>query len=66
MLRDEPSIVVDARMISSSGIGTYLRNVLPRVIAARPRWRFVLLGDRERLASADLPSLVNRRPEVYR
>ena len=59
MLRDEPSIVVDARMISSSGIGTYLRNVLPRVIAARPRWRFVLLGDRERLASADLPSLGN-------
>ena len=50
----EPLVVVDARMISASGIGTYLRNALPRLIAGRPRWRFVLLGDRERLASANL------------
>ena len=49
---DAPSIVVDARMIASSGIGTYLRNTLPRIIAARPDWRYVLLGDRERLAAA--------------
>ena len=56
MPRGEPLVVVDARMISASGIGTYLRNALPRVIAARPRWRFVLLGDRARLASADLAS----------
>lgn len=45
-----PSIVVDARMIVSSGIGTYLRNTLPRIIRARPDWNFTLLGDRRRLA----------------
>lgn len=50
----ELSIVVDARMIASSGIGTYLRNTLPRMIAKRPDWRFVLLGSRERLADAGL------------
>jgi glycosyltransferase involved in cell wall biosynthesis len=44
-----PSIVVDARMIASSGIGTYLRNTLPRIVQARPSWRFTLLGDRDRL-----------------
>jgi len=45
-----PSITVDARMIASSGIGTYLRNTLSRMIQARPGWHFTLLGDRERLA----------------
>jgi glycosyltransferase involved in cell wall biosynthesis len=50
MTRSGPSIVVDARMIASSGIGTYLRNTLLRIIRARPAWHFTLLGDRERLA----------------
>ena len=50
MTRDGPSVVVDARMIGSSGIGTYLRNTLSRVVQARPAWHFALLGDRERLA----------------
>jgi glycosyltransferase involved in cell wall biosynthesis len=50
MTRDGPSIVVDARMIAASGIGTYVRNTLSRVVQARPDWRFVLLGQRERLA----------------
>ena len=27
------------------GIGTYLENLLPRVVAARPQWSFTLLGD---------------------
>ena len=49
-----PSIVVDARMIASSGIGTCLRNALPRIIQARPAWRFTLLGDRERLTTLGL------------
>jgi len=52
--REAPSIIVDARMIASSGIGTYLRNTLPRIIAAQPDWRYVLLGDRERLVAAGL------------
>ena len=55
MTRDEPTIVVDARMIASSGIGTYLRNTLSRIIQARPSWRFTLLGDRERLADLGSP-----------
>ncbi|HWJ12313.1 MAG TPA: glycosyltransferase family 1 protein [Gemmatimonadaceae bacterium] len=50
MIRPSPSIVVDARLIASSGIGTYLRNTLSRIIQARPTWHFTLLGDRERLA----------------
>lgn len=49
-----PSIVVDARMIASSGIGTCLRNSLSRIVQARPEWRFTLLGDRERLTNLDL------------
>ena len=48
--RNGPSIIVDARMIASSGIGTYLGNTLPRIIQARPGWHFTLLGDRKRLA----------------
>jgi glycosyltransferase involved in cell wall biosynthesis len=30
-------------MLRHAGIGTYIRNVVPRVIAARPHWRFTLL-----------------------
>jgi glycosyltransferase involved in cell wall biosynthesis len=36
-------------MIRHSGIGTYLRNLLPRVIAARAAWRYTLIGPREPL-----------------
>ncbi|HET7565706.1 MAG TPA: glycosyltransferase family 1 protein [Gemmatimonadaceae bacterium] len=32
-------------MLTSSGIGTYLQNLLPRVIHSRPQYRFHLLGD---------------------
>lgn len=54
-----PSVVVDARMIASSGIGTYIRNTLPRIIAARPDWRFTILGDKSRLANAGIATLSN-------
>lgn len=37
-------IAVDARMLCSSGIGTYLQNTLPRIIE-RSDWHFVVLGD---------------------
>lgn len=37
-------IAVDARMIGASGIGTYLTELLPRLIAARPQLGFALLG----------------------
>ena len=55
MTRSGPSIVVDARMIASSGVGTYLRNTLSRIIQARPSWHFTLLGDREQLTDLGSP-----------
>ena len=39
------SIAIDARMIRSSGIGTIIANVTPRLIARNPGWRFQLIGD---------------------
>lgn len=43
------SIAVDARMLHASGIGTYLRETLPRLVALRPADRFCFLGDEEAL-----------------
>jgi glycosyltransferase involved in cell wall biosynthesis len=37
-------VTVDARMKDRSGIGVYIRNVLPRLIASRPADRFVVIG----------------------
>jgi glycosyltransferase involved in cell wall biosynthesis len=45
------SIVIDARMINASGVGTYLQNLLPRVIGARPDKRFLLVGKSSELAA---------------
>lgn len=36
-------VTVDVRMRDHAGIGTYIRNVVPRVAASRPEWRFTLL-----------------------
>ena len=38
-------IVVDARMVKSSGIGTIIANVVPRLMRRCPQWDFHLLGD---------------------
>ena len=54
-------ITVDARMLGNFGIGTYLGNILPRMIARRPSWQFTLLGQRDRLqrmAWTDAPNVV--------
>jgi glycosyltransferase involved in cell wall biosynthesis len=40
-----PHVVVDARMATDGGIGTYLQNLVPRIATARPQWRFTALGD---------------------
>jgi glycosyltransferase involved in cell wall biosynthesis len=37
-------VAVDARMLRAGGIGTYLKNLVPRLVAARPGWDFTLLG----------------------
>lgn len=41
-----PHVVIDVRMLRHAGIGTYIRNVVPRVIASRPAWHFTLLAPR--------------------
>jgi glycosyltransferase involved in cell wall biosynthesis len=40
----ERVVAIDVRMADAPGIGTYLRNLVPRVVSARPNWRFVLFG----------------------
>jgi glycosyltransferase involved in cell wall biosynthesis len=39
-----PNVVIDVRMLRHAGIGTYIRNVVPRVMTARPNWRFTFLA----------------------
>jgi glycosyltransferase involved in cell wall biosynthesis len=46
-----PHITIDLRLIDASGMGTYLSNVVPGVIASLPDTRFTLIGQRERLVS---------------
>lgn len=50
-------------MARDSGIGTYIRHILPPIIAARPSWTFTLLGRRreiEALGWATLPNVAVR------
>ena len=46
-----PMITVDARMIHSAGIGTYLQGLLPRLIRLKPEVQFRLLGPVSQLRS---------------
>ncbi len=48
-----PMLSIDIRMIHHSGIGTYLRNIVPRVIASHPNIQFSLLGDSTQLHQYD-------------
>lgn len=57
-------------MARDSGIGTYIRHLLPLVIAARPQWRFTLLGHAaglKELAWDRLPNVAIRdcRARIY-
>ena len=66
----QPDVVVDARMATDGGIGTYLQALVPRVTRARPEWAFSLLGDRERMQGLgwdDLPNarLVDCTPAIF-
>ena len=65
-----PLVAVDARMVEASGIGTYLRNVLRRLVADGPEWRLALLGDPDGLArhawaSASGVEIVAHRAPLY-
>lgn len=44
------SVSIDARMIHTSGIGTYLRHVVPGIIEDLSDTRFYLLGDAQELS----------------
>jgi glycosyltransferase involved in cell wall biosynthesis len=57
--RHRPSVAIDVRLADAPGIGTYLRNLVPRVIAARPSWRFLLLGDASTIERAGWSALHN-------
>lgn len=46
-------------MVADGGIGTYLQNIVPRVAASRPGWRFTFLGDVDRLAALGWGKLPN-------
>jgi glycosyltransferase involved in cell wall biosynthesis len=48
-----PHIVVDARMAGDSGIGTYISNLLPRIVRRRPNWQFTILGRAPQLGALD-------------
>lgn len=43
-------LAVDVRMIRSSGIGTYCRNILSRLIRDQVNWHFSLLGNPSAIA----------------
>jgi glycosyltransferase involved in cell wall biosynthesis len=45
-----PLVTVDARMLRSTGIGTYLGALLPRIVRRLEQVRFCLLGDASALA----------------
>lgn len=46
-------------MLRHAGIGTYIRHVVPRIVAARPDWRFTLLGPRGTVLDWGVESLLN-------
>jgi glycosyltransferase involved in cell wall biosynthesis len=56
-----PLVTVDARMLHSSGIGTYLGALLPRIVRRLSGARFCLLGDPEALGALALGERVEAR-----
>jgi len=63
-------ITVDARMIQSSGIGTYIDNLLPAVIAALPDIKFNVMGEVNNLktrnfAEANNVNIIDCNPKIY-
>jgi len=49
-------------MIRHAGIGTYIRNVVPRVVARRPDWRFTFLASSRALPDWTLNARARVRP----
>ena len=55
-LGKRPLVTIDARMLHATGIGTYVRALVPRVIERLAGARFCLLGDPAELERAGLGS----------
>lgn len=52
-------ICIDCRMINSSGIGTYIRNIIPEVIHELNDVKFYLLGDKSKILNSNLFNFSN-------
>ncbi len=57
----KPTITIDARMIYSAGIGTYLQSLLPLILGRRPQYQFYLLGKSSDLEAFPWARLKNVR-----
>src|SRR6266699_260521 len=55
-MSDGIKLVIDARMLVASGIGTYLRNLIPRLAAIVPEWHLTLIGTSEDLELLPMPT----------
>ena len=49
-------ITIDTRWIHVSGIGTYLKHVVPGILSAFPERNFVLIGDRDEIEGLGIQS----------
>lgn len=56
-----PLVTVDARMLRSSGIGTYLGALVPRIVQRIPGARFCLLGEPAAIAELGLAERAEAR-----
>ncbi|MEP6494702.1 MAG: glycosyltransferase family 1 protein [bacterium] len=54
-----PRVSIDVRMINHSGIGTYVRNVVPRIVRLLPEWRYTLLAARNAPIPGEWTSLAS-------
>ena len=48
-------ITIDVRFIAASGIGTYIKEIIPGVIRKLPEYEFALLGNPQQIATLNLP-----------
>jgi glycosyltransferase involved in cell wall biosynthesis len=63
-------VAIDVRMVDFSGIGTYVRNLIPRVVAACPDFRFHILGPIQTLrgfawAASPNVTIIDVRSPIY-
>jgi glycosyltransferase involved in cell wall biosynthesis len=61
-------ITVDMRMVQNSGIGTYLKQLVPRVMKSTPQMQFRLLGDSSVLSKIEWPGnsiLIDCKANIY-